>query len=143
MDINNIDQNEVYVIHAPKDWLDFSVSFPNGVKLYPDSNIESELFSVENCYFTIGFKDKSMTIDMTDGMKELLALRGLKHFLHGAFKIKTKPTGSNPRIVKRNEQIRKEYFKLHNKEGLKSTKAYELLSEKYKLSIETIKSYVK
>jgi hypothetical protein len=56
-------------------------------------------------------------------------------------KKKTKPRGRNPLIMKRNKQILTEYYKLTEKNGLKSTVAREQLAKKFNLrpsSIQTI-----
>ena len=56
-------------------------------------------------------------------------------------KKKTKPKGRNPEIIKRNEKIILEYYKLTEKKGIKATVARETLAKKYNLkpsSIQTI-----
>ena len=54
----------------------------------------------------------------------------------------TKPVGSNPDILKRNDKIRKEYYILKEK-GKTQQEAYNLLSKKHKLSPTTIETIVK
>ena len=56
-------------------------------------------------------------------------------------KAKTKPKGRNPEIIRRNDKILKEYYKLTEKKGLKAKVARDILSKKYNLkpsSIQTI-----
>ena len=56
-------------------------------------------------------------------------------------KKKTKPKGRNPEIIKRNEKILLEYYKLTEKKGIKATAARDILAKKYNLkpsSIQTI-----
>ena len=57
-------------------------------------------------------------------------------------KEKTKPTGQAPFNAKRNEKIRKEYYKLKEK-GWREKEAYNLLASKYKLKASSIKTYTK
>jgi len=140
MNNKTFEENQVYIVHPPKDWLNLEVTFPSGIKLKAKHLTKAEL---QDCYLTFEFKDRSIKLEMTDGMKELFVLSGLKNFFQNSFKMKTKPKGSDPRIIKRNVQIRKEFNKLRNVKGYTATKAYELLAEKYKLEISTILSYVK
>ena len=57
-------------------------------------------------------------------------------------KDKTKPKGHSKTIAKRNDKIRKEYYNLKEK-GKTIQEACNILSNKYGLSSESIKSYVK
>jgi hypothetical protein len=140
MNNKTFEENEVYIIHAPEDWLNLEITFPSGIKLDAKHLIKEKL---QDCYLTLKQKDRSIELEMTDGMKELFVMKGLKYFFRDAFKTKTKPKGSNPKFIKRNEQIRKEYYELHSKKGYKSSKVHSLLAEKYNLAVETIKTYVK
>ena len=55
---------------------------------------------------------------------------------------KTKPKGSNPKILTRNKRICKAYDKLTNK-GRKQVETERLLAKKYDLSPQTIRKIVK
>ena len=55
---------------------------------------------------------------------------------------KTKPLGSNPKILSRNKRIYKAYDKLTNK-GRKQIEAERLLAKEFELSPQTIRKIVK
>ena len=58
-------------------------------------------------------------------------------------KKKTKSKGSNPEIIKRNEKISKEYYKLRDVKGYNQKESYNILSAKYSLKPSTIRSITK
>ena len=62
---------------------------------------------------------------------------------YSCVKKKTKPFGSNPRIIQRNKDIQEEYYKLREEQGYTAKKAKEMLAEKYELAFSTIISIVK
>ena len=62
---------------------------------------------------------------------------------YNCVKKKTKPFGSNPRIIQRNKDIQEEYYKLREEQGYTAKKAKEMLAEKYELAFSTIISIVK
>ena len=53
-------------------------------------------------------------------------------------KKKTKPPGRNPRIIQRNKDIQKAYYKLREEHGYTAKKVKEMLAEKYELTFSTI-----
>ena len=124
------------IVEAPKEWIN---KFNSG-KWHP-INVKDNL-KMEDCYIEINFGEEGESyIDFSEDFKELVLCRCLgEHLLQ---KKKTKPLGSNPRIIERNIEIQKKYYELHYKKGYTATKAYEMLSVKYKRSPETIKTILK
>ena len=62
---------------------------------------------------------------------------------YNCVKKKTKPFGSNPRIIQRNKDIQEEYYKLRQEHGYTAKRARKMLAEKYELAFSTIISIVK
>tara|TARA_B100002052_G_scaffold286900_1_gene301282 strand:- start:41 stop:445 length:405 start_codon:yes stop_codon:yes gene_type:complete len=83
-------------------------------------------------------KNKKSGEDFQDLAKDLE-----KRIRESRVKDKTKPEGSSLKKQKRNENIRKEYYKLTEKRGFKQKEALNILSKKYDLKPETIRTYVK
>ena len=64
-------------------------------------------------------------------------------FIREKWKKLTKPPGRNPRIIQRNKDIQKAYYKLREEQGYTAKKAKEMLAEKYELTSSTIETILK
>ena len=86
-------------------------------------------------------------LDVIDKYTKWLKANGLKAKPDGfptTFKKKkTKPTGRNPNIVKRNKKIGSEYFALTQNGDMKAKAAKEKLAKKYGLKPLSIESILK
>ena len=143
MKIETFEENVTYIINPPDHWFELEKPIQRRYKFLLDTNIFDKEPNKENCFAEIKFHSKGISLKASQNMIKLLAHRKMVDMFNEIFKAKTKPKGRNPVIVKRNKQIQKEYYELHNKKGFKSSKVHNLLAEKYNLSVETIKSYVK
>ena len=140
MKIQTFEDNETYLIYPPQEWLDMSFKYPNGVIIKRN---KFKKIQKEDCFMKMKFNKRGIDIELSAGMEQIFSHKGLTLFLKEVFKVKTKREGSNPRIIKRNEEIRREFYQLHNVKEFTVKKTHKILSEKYNLTIETIKSYVK
>ena len=86
-------------------------------------------------------------LDVIDKYTKWLKANGLKAKPNGLpitfKKKKTKPTGRNPNIVKRNKKISSDYFALTGKGDMKAKAAREKLAKKYSLKPSSIESILK